>query len=219
MKVYVITAPESVRGIYQTWNECKAKVAGKKGARYQSVDSLEKAEALLGDGIVLPSGLWIFTDGNAMGGVGVVVINRRPDGSGEPLEVSTTVSAVFSSANIRGLRTESEIAGALDRLHNILAELAGLHHALTHVPEGIAATVVYDYKGIGEWMERRWQTKDDVVTAVIAACHREVRKRSLDVSYRHQRGHQKTWAGRDNFAFWNGRADEMATLGGSSQEP
>jgi ribonuclease HI len=153
-----------------------------------------------------------------MGGVGVVVIDQHADGSREPLEVSTSVSAVFSSANIPGLRTEPEIAGALDRLHNILAELAGLHHALTHVREGAAATIVYDYKGIGEWMERRWRTKDDVVTAVIAACHREVRERSLDVTYLHQRGHQKAWVGRDDFAYWNGRADELATLGASPQE-
>ena len=44
-------------------------------------------------------------------------------------------------------------------------------------------------------MERRWQTKDDVVTAVVAACHREIRRRSLTVSYRHQPGHQSTSSG------------------------
>lgn len=39
----------------------------------------------------------------------------------------------------------------------------------------------------------------------------EVDERELIVAYRHQRGHQSTWAGRDDFAYWNGRADKAAT--------
>jgi viroplasmin and RNaseH domain-containing protein len=56
VRFYVVTAPESARGIYEIWAECRAKVNGVSGARFQSVDSREKAEALLGDGIVLAPG-------------------------------------------------------------------------------------------------------------------------------------------------------------------
>lgn len=41
----------------------------------------------------------------------------------------------------------------------------------------------------------------------------------LIVAYRHQRGHQSTCAGRDDFAYWNGRADKAATqAAGSGQD-
>ena len=62
MKVYVVTAPESARGIYETWAECKAKVHGVPGARFQSVGSRAKAEAMLGDRVVLAPGVYAFTD-------------------------------------------------------------------------------------------------------------------------------------------------------------
>lgn len=75
---------------------------------------------------------------------------------------------------------------------------------------------MHDFEGIGAWMEGRWKKKDVVVASVIEACHREVEERSLEVSYRHQRGHQSTWAGRDDFAHYNGRADKLATQGGGA---
>jgi viroplasmin and RNaseH domain-containing protein len=34
MTFYVVTAPESARGIYETWAECKAKVNGIPAARF-----------------------------------------------------------------------------------------------------------------------------------------------------------------------------------------
>jgi hypothetical protein len=87
---------------------------------------------------------------------------------------------------------------------------------LSHIPDESPPTIVHDYMGVGAWMERRWQTRDQVVTAVIAACRRDVRSRGLDVTYRHQRGHQSTWAGRDDFAAWNARADSLAAKGASN---
>jgi hypothetical protein len=60
---------------------------------------------------------------------------------------------------------------------------------------------------------KRWKTKDVIVAAVIQACRQQVDERHLDVSYRHQRGHQSSWAGRDDDAYWNGRADALATKG------
>ena len=41
-KVYVVTAPDEIRGIYPTWPECEAKVKGVRGARYQAVASRER---------------------------------------------------------------------------------------------------------------------------------------------------------------------------------
>ena len=96
-KVYVVTAPERIRGIYASWPECQAAVKGVSGARYQAVASREQAEAMLrGEGRELSAGLYGFVDGNHLGGVGVVLIDRR-DGE-EPVvvdEVGMTVVQVF----------------------------------------------------------------------------------------------------------------------------
>jgi ribonuclease H-related protein len=212
-RFYVVTAPDSARGIYETWVECKAQVDGVQGARYQRVDNRKKAEALLGDGIVLPPGTYAFTDGNALGGVGVVIVIKDMEESVLPKEVSTSVTRVFSGQGIDGLTTVAEVQSALARLHNILAELAGLYHALRYVPSDHPITIVHDYKGVAAWMEGSWKTKDPITKAVIEACRHEVDARDLMVTYRHQRGHQSTWAGRDDFAYWNGRADALATRG------
>jgi ribonuclease HI len=210
-KVYVVTAPDSVRGIYETWAECEAAVRGLSGARYQSVDSIEKAELMLGDGIALPPGLYAFTDGNAAGGVGVVLV-RRVDQTELIQELAVTVREVFSGALIPGLTSAAEVDAALARLHNILAELAGLFQALCLVEGGSEFTLVHDYAGVGAWMQHRWKTKDEIVAAIIERSRMLAQERSLRVTYLHQRGHQSSWVGEDEFARWNARADQLATI-------
>jgi tetratricopeptide (TPR) repeat protein len=78
---------------------------------------------------------------------------------------------------------------------------------LTLVPEGSDVTIVHDYEGVGAWMEGRWKTKDPVVAEIVTACRAVISQRRLLVSFRHQRGHQASWAGRDDFAHYNSRAD------------
>lgn len=213
-KVYVVTAPDRIRGIYATWPECAAAVKGVGGARFQGVASREQAEAMLrGEGPVLAPGLYAFVDGNHLGGVGVVIVEQRAD-EDEPTvveELGLTVREVFAGVGIPSLGSDRAIAAALDRLRNVLAELAALHLALRLVPEGATVTVVHDYEGVGAWMEGRWRAKDAIVAEVIAACKAIVAARRLHVTFRHQRGHQSSWAARDDFAHFNARADTLAT--------
>jgi hypothetical protein len=216
MNCYVVTAPKQLRGIYDTWGECQAKVAGVVGARYQSVDSREKAEKMLAGGVLLEPGIYAFTDGNALGGVGIVVLACDGEGVHVHHEMATSVFEVFAEGTVRGLESHAEVTMALAMLHNILAELGGLYGALALVPSGNALIVVHDYKGVGAWMDGSWKTKDAITTSVVAACRTLVAERQLNVTYLHQRGHQKSWAGRDDYARWNGRADELATEGGKA---
>lgn len=216
MRCYVVTSPKQLRGIYDTWGQCQAKVAGVVGARYQSVDSREKAEKMLAGGVLLEPGTYAFTDGNALGGVGIVILESEPTGVRVDHEVATNVFDVFAAAHVEGLESREKVATALASLHNILAELGGLYGALAFAPANSTLTVVYDYKGIGAWMEDSWKTKDAITTSVVAACKKLVADRRLNVTYLHQRGHQKSWVGRDDYARWNGRADELATEGGEA---
>jgi hypothetical protein len=45
----------------------------------------------------------------------------------------------------------------------------------------------------------------------VAACTALAASRRLALAFRHQRGHQSSWAGRDDFAHFNARADALAT--------
>ena len=211
-KVYVVTEPERIRGIYDSWAACSAAVKGVSGARYQAVASREQAEAMLrGEGGELEPGLYAFVDGNHLGGVGVVIV-RQGDDEPETIEaLGVTVVEVFAGAGVRSLSTRAAVVAALDRLRNVLAELAALHLSLRLVPEGAAVTVVHDYEGVGAWLEGRWRAKDPLVAEVVAACRDLIARRHLTVAFRHQRGHTAAWAGRDDFAHFNGRADALAT--------
>ena len=215
-KLYVVTEPASIRGIYTTWPECEAKVKGVRGARFQAVGSREQAEAMLrGEGTELPPGLWAFVDGNHLGGVGVVIVEKVGDDQESVIEQGAyTVVEVLAGAGISLLASTHAINAALARLRNVLSELAALHLALTLVREGAELTVVHDYEGVGAWMENRWKARDPVVAELVAACRARIEARRLRVRYRHQRGHAASWAGRDDFAHYNGRADALATEAG-----
>ena len=211
-KVYVVTAPERARGIYDTWAACEAAVKGVRGARFQAVASRAQAEAMLrGEGAALAPGLYAFVDGNHLSGVGVVIVDAT---AGEPTElqaVGMTVTQVFAGGTVKSLAEPAAITVALRRLRNILAELAALYLALRLVPEGSAVTIVHDYEGVGAWLEGRWKAKDPLVGEIVAACRALAEARRLTLAFRHQRGHQSSWAGRDDFAHFNARADRLAT--------
>jgi ribonuclease HI len=211
-KVYVVTAPASIRGIYDTWEACREAVSGIPGARYQGVASREVAEAMLsGDGVQLEPGSYAFVDGNAMGGIGVVLVDQRESGPPSVRDRAATVYEVFGRAGIPSLDTRPKITAATDSLQNILAELGGLYAALQEVAAGSALTVVHDYEGVGAWLEGRWKAKNLIVAEIVAACRALIEARGLRVRFRHQRGHESTFAGRNDFAAYNARADKLAT--------
>ena len=210
--MYVVTAPERIRGVYDSWPACEAAVKGVRGARYQAVASRAQAEAMLrGEGAALAPGLYAFVDGNHLGGVGVVVVNAAGEEPGVVEALGMTVSEVFTGGAVASLTRPEDIGTALLRLRNVLAELAALYLALRLVPEGASLTVVHDYEGVGAWMTGRWKTKDPLVAEIVAACTALAASRRLTLAFRHQRGHQSSWAGRDDFAHFNARADALAT--------
>jgi viroplasmin and RNaseH domain-containing protein len=211
-KVYVVTAPASIRGIYDTWDACRAAVSGVAGARFQGVPSRAVAEAMLsGEGIALEPGIYAFVDGNAMGGIGVVWVEQGAAGPVSVRERSATVYEVFGRAGIPSLDTRSRITHAVNSLQNILAELGALYAALEDSAPRSALTVVHDYEGVGAWLEARWKAKNPIVVEVVTACRGLIDARGLQVRFRHQRGHESTFAGRNDFAAFNARADRLAT--------
>ena len=149
----------------------------------------------------LKPGLYAFTDANALGGVGVVIVRMAHDEGADPEVLSprdSSVLEVFDRAPI-GALTRGQVAEALRRLRNIVAEMVALYEALNELirlPEvapGSEVTIVHDYFGVASWMEaevppgstmltdhafsdlafvhREWRpAKDAAISAVVRAC-------------------------------------------------
>jgi hypothetical protein len=95
---YVVTKPDDVRRVCDTWDECREKVRGRRGNCYMNVYDKDGADAILsGRGLVLAPGRDAFADANGLGGIGVVIV-RGVEGGGEPdveKEITTSGRAVF----------------------------------------------------------------------------------------------------------------------------
>jgi hypothetical protein len=199
------------------------------------VASRERGEAMLSEGIVMPPGIYWFTDGNSAGGVGCVMVEQGSDGPLCVVETKTSVRAIFQDAVVPGLETSERVDVALESLRNILSEMAGLFHVLGHAERGSGFTIVYDYAGVAQWMRggrcrilrehmgvatpldgRFKRDGGPIVAAVVRESQRFVDERSLAPTFQYQPAHQSTWCGRDDFAHWNGRADHLATEGAAT---
>lgn len=153
---YVITEPESTKGVYETGDECRSRVEGVKGAKYRKVRDEAEAQALLtGSGAVLKPGLHVFTDGNQRGGVGVVIVWMSENPSDDPAvvaEIASSVQRIFYGGVVPVLGSEEEVELALQKSRNVLAELGGLYLALRQAPANSAITIVHDYEGVASWI-------------------------------------------------------------------
>lgn len=206
--VYVVTAPEAIRGIYDNWPQCEIVVKGVQGAQFQKVSSRAEAEALLsGEGVILPTGVYAFVDGNSAGGIGVVCVKRFPDGRTTTREISTTVHEILAPRV--DLQT---ISDALTRFRNVLAELTACYHALTIIHPHTTVTIVHDYLGIARWVTGTWNMPANrLLVDLRDACCELIRAKSLTVQFLHQPGHRSSWAGRHDYATFNTKADTLAT--------
>lgn len=198
---YAIAEP--IRDVYDSYERCLQDLEGRPGIRRGPVEvsSAEEGWAILNGGVKLKPGLYAFTDANALGGVGVVIVRMAHDEGADPEVLSprdSSVLEVFDRAPI-GALTRGQVAEALRRLRNIVAEMVALYEALNELirlPEvapGSEVTIVHDYFGVASWMEaevppgstmltdhafsdlafvhREWRpAKDAAISAVVRAC-------------------------------------------------
>ncbi|HXQ28566.1 MAG TPA: hypothetical protein VN848_04790, partial [Gemmatimonadales bacterium] len=141
-----------------------------------------------------------LTDGNAGGGIGVVLVYRCPDGSTKTKEIATTVLDVFPNF------APQDVA----RVRNPLAEIAAAYVALSALVEGTVVTVVHDYEGTGPLVTGRWTARDEALRMAVERCQWGIYEGRLRVVFRHTSGHQSAMGG-DEIAAYNARADALAT--------
>jgi hypothetical protein len=214
-KVYAVAVPDAIRGVYCTWAACKTALGRERtGYRHQQwVDSCETAMALLrGPGIVLAPGAYAFTDGNRTGGVGVALVRQEARGC-SAREFGMFVTDVFRDRRIPNLDSDPAVLSALGELEHGLTEIAAPYFALREVEPGTALTIVYDRVEVEELFEHQREPRSSAVAAVVQECDRIRNSGGLRVSFKRKSSHQSELLGRDDLAYWNNRADQLADRG------
>jgi hypothetical protein len=212
--VYVVTAPPDVRGIYDAWetvdrlqrgrNICQMLVWGREGAK----------AILNGPGVVLGPGLHGFTDGNAPGGVGVVLVDGpRDDDDPAVAEIATSVREIFLRSGREGLDTEADMENLLSHGASAVAEMAAVYRALSEVSPGAEVTIVSDYDGVAKLMGGVAKPKKPFMKQLVAASLALAREKGLRARYVHHPGHRSSSCGRHDLALFNQCADALATEG------
>ncbi|MFA5029049.1 MAG: ribonuclease H family protein [Candidatus Methylomirabilota bacterium] len=210
--VYVILAPDTIKGICATWGECRAKVTGVSGAKFQKVSSRDAAQAMIeGTADRIPPGTFAFVDGNHRGGVGVVLVHRTATGDTTRKEISTTLTEVFPAGFTLEDGRHLSADEALATIRNIACEIAATYVAVQRIQPNTRLTIVHDYEGIGAWLMGRWRVKDPIVAAIITRVLDRIHAANLHVSFQHQRGHQADRLGLNEWIQENRRADALAT--------
>ena len=175
------------------------------------------AQALItGEGVVLhPGRKHVFTDANAAGGIGIIVVEGMADGAAASPWPPTNVYEVLGGAGLAGLATRTQIRRALAEQRNILAEMTALLAVVRSQLERGEFTLVFDYWGVERWIQGSWRgAKHPATVAVIKACKDVIDEGGgARIEFKYQVAHQRTIIGRDDYAYWNGRADELASQG------
>ena len=146
-KYYVVRNGRK-KGIYRTWDECRAQVDGFKGASYKSFKTEKEAQEFLSGGI---------KDSQDSSGV----VKAYVDGSFYNGEYSYGVVMLRDGTEtcFSGKGNDPLLAG----MHNVAGEIKGAEAAMRYaVEEGIREIVIYhDYEGIAKWCLGEWKTNKE----------------------------------------------------------
>ena len=177
------------RGIFLTWEECKASVSGYSGAVYKSFKTRQEAEAFLGIGQAdvckTEDCVKIYVDGSYNSAArefsyGMVVLSK---------EGEQTYSQKFDDVSLAAM-------------HNVAGEIKGaqaaMQYALDHqIP---AIEIYHDYEGIAKWCLGLWKTNKEGTKAYKEFY--EMASRQVKISFVKVAGHSN-----DKY---NDMADELA---------
>lgn len=144
------------RGIFRTWEECKASVNGYSGAVYKSFKTREEAEAYLGMGQTVET-----TENGVCKAEDCVKI--YVDGS-----YNNTTGEFSYGMVVLGENGEETYYCKFDdpllaAMHNVAGEIKGaqaaMQYALDHKIPSI--TIYHDYEGIAKWCLGQWKTNKE----------------------------------------------------------
>lgn len=198
-----------VSGIYLTWEECKAQVAGVSGVQYKSFPTLEEAEAFLrGETAERPGE-------KPMAG-------RKKKGKEAPPELPYRENTAIAYTDGSYNKATGEFSGAavlfynrekeelaqksadpkMAEMHNVAGEIMAAVMVLRYCMEqGIPAVEIYhDYAGVGRWATGAWKANKPGTQAYAAFCKKAMSH--VETKFIEVTGHSGN--------YWNDYADGLA---------
>ena len=191
-------------GVYRTWAQCQAQVAGVSGARYQGFATLEEAQAFLAAG------------GARLEGAGDAPPKKAPppmpfregaavayvDGSYRADTQEFSCGAVLFWAGEKVEFSQKNDDPDLAQMRNVAGEIMGAVVAIRWCLErGVPALEIYhDYAGVGKWALGQWKTNRPGTQAYARFCA-QARQR-MELRFVQVRGHSGD--------YWNDEADRLA---------
>lgn len=193
------------RGIFRTWEECKASVSGYSGAVYKSFKTKEEALSYLGmeqwedagqssdAGKKVQTGTDILEENGksaaknvckAQDCVKIYVDGSYNNATGE-FSYGMVVLLEDGEEEYKGRFADKELAA----MHNVAGEIMGaqaaMQYALDHqIP---AITIYHDYEGIAKWCLGQWKTNKEGTRAYKAFY--DVASRQVEISFVKVTGH------------------------------
>lgn len=152
-KFYAVKRGSST-GVFRTWEECKASVAGYSGAEYKSFKTEQEALAYLGIGQVFLN----QNDSTEEECVRIYV-----DGSYNPATMEFSYGMVVLTEKREETYSRKFADAELAAMHNVAGEIKGAEAAMQYAMDrGLSHIVIYhDYEGIAKWCLGLWRTNKE----------------------------------------------------------
>lgn len=169
-KFYAVRSGKSGKGIYYTWEDCKAQVHGVAGAVYKSFPTLEEAEAFLRGGEA--AGTEEFSPDGA-----VAYVDGSYDKETHDFSCGAVLFYQGRQVEFSQRFTDPELA----KMHNVAGEIMGVLTVLRYCQEqGIPAVEIHhDYEGLARWADGSWKATKPGTQSYAAACGAAAKKLRL----------------------------------------
>lgn len=166
-KKYYAVRRGKTRGIYLSWNDCKAQVEGFPGAEYKGFAALSEAEDYLRRGRGGEEDKSVNTEKSVSPteppklapppGSAIAYV----DGSFDKTTTHFSYGMVLFAEGEEHRFSERIVDPALAEMHNVAGEIKGAQAAMQYcLDRGIAKLdLYYDYEGIAKWCLGAWQAK------------------------------------------------------------
>lgn len=180
-KKYYAVKEGKTRGIFTSWDDCKAQVHGYGGAVYKSFMTLAEAEAYL--------------EGNSSSQLSVEAMPETEavayvDGSYRQDTKEFSYGAVIFHQGQSWEFSEKFDNQELAEMRNVAGEIKGAEKAMAFCLEHQISSVaiVYDYEGIARWCTGEWQAKK-MGTQAYRDYYRQAVSQGLRVHFVKVKGH------------------------------
>ena len=178
-KFYAVRQGRDGPAVYDTWDQCRARVQGFSGAVYKSFPTRAEAEAFIAGGEAV--------SGDAAPPEGAAVAYVDGSFDGKPGDFSCGAVLFWEGEELTF--SERFHDPELSEMHNVAGEIMGALTVIRYCLErGIPALEIHhDYEGVGRWADGGWKANKPGTQRYAAECRAAMR--SMELKFVKVRGH------------------------------